>query len=1060
MGQYGAVIGGAVGAVVGFFAGGNVYAGWMIGSAIGGAYSASQQVIPGPKIGDISQQTSQEGVSRPIIFGRSHPIAGNIICDGGPRIVKRRERQGKGGPKVESESAYRTYAVGVCEGPIKAFLQVWKNNQLVYDAEDPAMSAENADFLRYARFYLGTYDQMPSPDLEAIKGAGNVSSHRGSAYMVLKDEDVTDQRGMWSQWTFRVSTTAIVGSPEDFQLGAEGADFGYHINEPCSVLNIDSTGRPVAIHRYSTGSWQNIHPNESWVTRTYDESFSTFFETIHTYVEGPPDSPNVNIAISGFNESGWAVGMNGNGAPYGLFLNGQFRTELVPYTGAPQDWNVAEPWYSPEYGGLVWFRGGLVYVGVRAGGSPKEDYNTVYCWAVGSSDGLPVAPIAQTARISEDDAGPRFWMHVSNQGKVRTLNTDGVFLRHSYGLTVEAVEQWPGEVSPGDVYIKGFGVDEAMDIIACCYNSGEGHIFKIFRRSTGDLIRSYQIDEGVNDEPVTRVLFSEGKIYLQRRQRFFYVNVTVVDGAMLLSEVVENICERSGLLPEMYDVTALTDQVRGFTITNQYPAYGALQSLSQAFFFDPSNVSGTTRFVKRGGPAVLTVQNQEMIEDESSQIEETRRDTLSIPRVLHLNYYDVAGGLNTDKQVSERPEEPRANGEQSLQTTVVLSADEAATVVAINHGAMAEMQKGELNFSLPDRFLRLTEADPIFVQWEGKSVRGVIAQVETDDGEQRYKVYRDRQSLYSLQVEGIPAAPVTPSPSRIVGPTLLELIDIPILRDADDRLGFYIAVSGVRPAWQGAFIEASFDGGETYEDGQRVTSPSIIGSLTQPIGDHPQEFPDYVNSTVVLVRSDDGLLSDSSLAGMMSRRNLAVIGNEIVNFSQVDEVEEGSWSVSNFLRGRKGTQTSSHAIGTRFVLLDGAIFVPADLVLLNRTITFRATTFGRPVDEATIVNFTFTGQSQRERAPAYLQAYKDGADAVISWQGVGRLGGGVNVAMGASFTGYRVTITDGATTQEFDTLAQSLTTSIAAFTGELKISVQQRNSLTGLGPAIQINMAA
>lgn len=204
MGQYGGIIGGVVGAVVGFFAGGNVYAGWMIGSAIGGAYSTSQQVIPGPKIGDIQNQTAQEGGPRPIVFGRSPPIAGNIIADGGPKKVTRRERQGKGGPKVETESVYRTYAVAFCEGPIRAFLQVWRNNTLVYDAEDASMSAENAEFLKYARFFLGSYDQMPSPDLEGVLGAGKVTAHRGTAYMVLADEDLTDLRGMWSQWKVRV----------------------------------------------------------------------------------------------------------------------------------------------------------------------------------------------------------------------------------------------------------------------------------------------------------------------------------------------------------------------------------------------------------------------------------------------------------------------------------------------------------------------------------------------------------------------------------------------------------------------------------------------------------------------------------------------------------------------------------------------------------------------------------------------------------------------------------------------------------------------------------------
>lgn len=204
MGQYGAIIGGGVGAIIGSVVPGlGTSLGWMIGSAIGGAYSASQQVLPGPKIGEVQQQTSQEGGVRPIVFGRSHPIAGNVIADGGPKIVTRRESQGKGGPKVETESAYRTYAVGFCEGPSQ-LLQAWRNGVLVYDAEDPSMAAENAKFLEYATWFTGGFDQGPSPALEEVFGAGQAPYFRGTSYLALHNEDVTDLRGAWSQWHVRV----------------------------------------------------------------------------------------------------------------------------------------------------------------------------------------------------------------------------------------------------------------------------------------------------------------------------------------------------------------------------------------------------------------------------------------------------------------------------------------------------------------------------------------------------------------------------------------------------------------------------------------------------------------------------------------------------------------------------------------------------------------------------------------------------------------------------------------------------------------------------------------
>lgn len=530
-----------------------------------------------------------------------------------------------------------------------------------------------------------------------------------------------------------------------------------------------------------------------------------------------------------------------------------------------------------------------------------------------------------------------------------------------------------------------------------------------------------------------------------------------------LPMVIDDICARAGLPAERVSLAFMDWEkvVRGYTIGSSYPAAGILQTLSSVFFFDPSSTEGRVNFVPRGRDAVASIVDDDLIEDNASGDDDAqvrRLDAISIPRVLHLNYYDVAGGLNTDKQRSERPEGTRADGEQSLQTPVVMSADEAASVVGITHGLMIEQQKGELNFTLPDNWLRLSESDVVFRQVAGKMVRSIITSVETDDGEQRYKAIRDRQSLYTTMVQGIPAAPVTRPPSSVAGPTMVEFLDIPILRDAHDQLGFYMAVSGILPAWPGALVEMSLDGGQTYLDNQSTRTSSVIGELTSALGGHPREYPDDFNICQIQISTPNEMLEATDLAGMMNRINRALIGNEVVNFSGADEVSSGTWELSHWLRGRKGTAVEAHAIGDRFVLLDTAMFIPAELAWLNRSLTFRATTFGRPVDEATIITVTFTGQSQVEQQPSYLQARRSGADVIASWQGVGRLGGGVNVAMGAYFVGYRLTLTDGTTTQTIDTTANTYTGSLSAFTGPISVRVQQRNQITGLGPEIEVTI--
>src|ERR1700743_1255107 len=355
-----------------------------------------------------------------------------------------------------------------------------------------------------------------------------------------------------------------------------------------------------------------------------------------------------------------------------------------------------------------------------------------------------------------------------------------------------------------------------------------------------------------------------------------------------LQSIVYEIAIRAGMDPRMVDVTMLSGiNVRGFTITNLYAAYGAIQSLSSIFLFDPSNSDGVVRFVPRGMDTVSTITEDDMIvtsDDSLDTIEDNsqRSDSIQIPRVLHLNYYDVDGGSATDQQNSERPGDWRATGEQSLQTTVILSADEAKRAVAINHKMMIEDQKSQLQFTLSDKWLALVVADNVFVQYQGKTRRARIVEVDMDDGQQTYKLLQDRQSAYVSNLQGYPASPQTTPPNRVVGLTTVEPIDIHIIDDGDDYLGCYIAASGASSAWVGAQIDVSLDGGATFINSFNVTRSSAMGQSVGNITDTPMDVLDDINTIVVQLLSPDDELEQISMAGLLNKGNLAIIGNEVV----------------------------------------------------------------------------------------------------------------------------------------------------------------------------------
>jgi hypothetical protein len=515
-----------------------------------------------------------------------------------------------------------------------------------------------------------------------------------------------------------------------------------------------------------------------------------------------------------------------------------------------------------------------------------------------------------------------------------------------------------------------------------------------------------------------------------------------------LSSIAGEICLRAGLPYDKINLNQLGGTVEGFYTSSAHAAYSAIETLSMVYFFDVCNFDGITNFIHRGNNSVANITIADLVDDGSDINKETRRDSISVPRVYNFEYYDINGGLSPDKQTSDRSIDARSKSEVRLETTILMEADQAAQTAVINHKVAIEEQRGGKEFSLPDSWIWLTVGD--IVTLDGERLR--ITEIEIDDGFQNYKTTHDRQSSYSSAINGVPLVPPSDPPTLIVGDTVLQFIDSHILKDSDDRLGYYVGISGASEAWTGAFVELSRDGGTSYPENITASVGCIMGTLTTVLPTHNRYYPDDKNVlTVELLRSDSELVA-ASLTEMMNRTNLAIVGNELINFSEAVEISPNIWEVSYLLRGRKGSGIIQHEIGERFVLLDRSrlSFIDAELYELSMNLTFRATTFG--ASSGTVQTVAFTGKSQTERTPGYLQAYRVGANIVASWQGAGRLGGMTSIGMGQYFTGYRVTI--NGTPQ--DTTAQTLTFTDPG--GSVTIRVQQINSLTGVGDYTEITI--
>lgn len=1025
--------------------------GFLAGNLLGSLF---QPTVRGPSIEEGAAQTTQEGAPRAIVYGTAM-VAGNVIDAGKTRKIKNKQSQGKGGPSVETEALLRTYAIRICEGPIAAVLVAKKDGKIVFDVRPGANFAEdNAKFLAGCRIYLGDEEQMPDPDLEAIKGVGEVPAYRGSAYIVFIDDDVTDRRGSVPQYEFVVTQSSTpAGDPDVSGLTLESRN---------TYLNLSGSGYPYAITRRDMGFG------------TQDQVIEGGSYDVTTWREGDFTKPQINswtnagdgwfdkrMFVLAATDSGVAICYGANGNALNIFKSGYLTGYYVPWPGEKLGWIGEEGELAPvRKGGNIWISGSDWYIcSKRPDFLDPSDNGHILC-KFSFADGTRDVPVVAAAYVHEPGVFGDMSIHLSRGGKVRKLTDAAQISRYSSGLVFEALEPIPPGLAAGS-NTYAFGVDEPRDLFATLtFQSSSVALFRVFRYSTLALLYSTTL-AGPQDN-VSRIVFGDDAIYVQYGLRVYKIqDQGTIGGGDLLSNIVADIHARCDIPASDYDVSELTDSVDGLVLASAgYSGANAIDALRAPYFFDASEWGGKIRFIKRGKPAVATITLDDLVEEPDDS---ERQAQIEYPRKLHLTYQSAKVNYEAAQATSERGSpDVRVTGESAMQVPVVLTPELAAMKAAMLHKVSWAEADGEVKFSVPDSWLRLVPSDCVALNLRGTSRRLRIDSIEMSGGIMQITTHVDRMSAYASTTGYVPLPDPTPPVSSVVGETVLAVLDVPALRDDDDALYYYAAVTGDRPAWRGAQLQRSLDGGASYANALDINFPATLGQLVEALPAASPWYTDRTNAIVVdLVRNGDSF-EDITDAAFLARGGALGIkfadGSwEVAQYRDAENISGRRWRLSTLHRGQLNTPSGEHSVGAQVVLLDDVSRVSAQSAWLQSVLTHRAPSFGGSVEQAQAQSLTYAGRAQREWPVASLRLVASGGPVggsiVASWAPRHRLGTDVSPVASQHFRGFRVYVTDAAgqsTTQ--DLTAQSVTLQLGSMTWPVRVHVAAVNAITGAGP--------
>lgn len=1054
-GPWGAAIGGAIGSV--------------IGNAV------DPLVIDGPRIGEVAQQTSSEGVYQPIYFGTSQG-AGNIIAQGPNVIRRRRESQGKGGgPVTVIETLYKTFAIriGVSwlgEAGIVGISRIWENGKLVYDTRpESTIPEESADFATHFRLYRGTDDQAPDPALEAVYGIGNTPSYRGRAYIVFPLYDITQWRAI-PQYSFEVVTGGTSSPP--IQI--------ISIRQTESVVSSDWLAAPDGMT--FSGPWiesEVLYRRSRYIITTNDRYIAYDGNVNPAYLlkgtaewviaEGDPTSGVGGNKVGAASSDGqYIVIPGGLGGPllvssdrgnsfhqvisvsinavtsYSVRFYGFGLDSIYSSVNPDAGWSIIQntsgffvgshglcSHYSPSisfFGGSSW---DVIPVPALAYTDDGISFN-YHDFHFFDSDAIVITSISSKT----DDDGLSTYVVTANNGQIAYRIGDfGIWtLVEDFRMDVRP---WSSTSSAAGFAI--IGNDEEIDRIGQIATSPDGINWQIAREDSIDGNEFWFV--------IGALAVTAGEI---------------VSEPPMLDQVVSSIHTLCYQPANEYDVTSLSDiTVRGYILAGGYSGKEAINTLQNLWTVDSPEYDKKIHYRKRGADVVASYTFDDLIDEPE---EATREQAIEYPKKLHLDYQSPDVDYAPAKATSSRSSiDARVIGEVGIQVPVVLTPTEAFQRANVLHKISWTDSDGEVVFSIPDENLSLVPGDCISLFLRDSIRRLRIDLIDYYPGKLKLTCRGDRQSAYTSNVEGLTPPAPTPPPPSLVGPTLIVVGDWPALRDQDDENTpvKYVAMGGISPAWGGALGEQSVDGGTTYTEMLSVYQGAIMGTLQNDLPDASPYFADHTNTIEVQLDIQDGSIELDSLTEsqfLMEMGGFALQkadGDfEILQYRDVVDLGDGMYELSHFQRGRLDSNTHSFSPGDRFVLLDSVAVVQVPVSHIGVDIYHRATSFGQTTEDGTVVNDIYEGNSQREWPVANILLERSGTNVSGTIVPRHRFGTEIKPIRSINWNHYQITFEDSLGFTEVVTqLSDSISYDASARTFPITVTVRQVNRLTGAGPA-------
>jgi hypothetical protein len=500
-------------------------------------------------------------------------------------------------------------------------------------------------------------------------------------------------------------------------------------------------------------------------------------------------------------------------------------------------------------------------------------------------------------------------------------------------------------------------------------------------------------------------------VYRDQSGQFYFAYLQLSSGSEIpVAEIITDVCSRVGITSDMIDVSKVTTTTYGYVVKDIKSAGVAIAELCNTYLIDMYESDYKLRFAPRGQPVVATITQADLgsiDNNDSSQYWQVKSaQELELPLQITVKYIDPNLDFQPGSAAAKRttlPVPTQFSKRKLVKDLPVVATNAEARQVAENWLYTMWASRDTFETVLSPKYLWLDPTDNITVVLDNGDTTTVrIENIDTGaDLSMRLSLAAEDLTVYAPTTS--PGVTYGAKPQTLTPSTFAQLLqfNVPLLQDSDGapvgQIRIYTAAGASVAGWRGGEIFRSTDA-INWQDYAPAPSGANWGHALTALADTGAKFStDYVNSVRVILISGSTLPSSCAYVDLMNGANAALLGQEIIQFQTVVDNADGSLTLSDIVRSRRGTDwaTGTHRLGEMFILLQPGFIAGHALTLgeIGQSEGWKLVPFGTSVSQSASSNFKYLGYDLKPYAPINFERAPSGADLVLSWVRRTRIGG-------------------------------------------------------------------